>query len=300
MDQADQLDLLRLREDPATYEQAILQLQEDAAQDSAARFILESCYLEADRAGAFARFRKSREMTAIRRLMSILNVDLTMGVVEVGGGPGFLAEALAKDGGLNVALLEPNGEMVTGTGHLRAHCPDTLTLWNDLSAWHADVARYGLLVTRNCIHHFPNISFVAATLRQKLIDGAIWFAVREWYADTSQELYQQLKTHPLSQRFGLYEWPFPARHYVEAIEIAGFELLAVVPAGYDGDCLCSYAEAPPDAETSARTQAFDALLGSCPQETVDRFWSAQGSRGKPTKWSPYLRPQVLVFRRRSI
>lgn len=300
MDQADQLDFLRLREDPATYERAVVQLQEDAARDPSARFLLESCYLEQDRAGAFDRFRGSREMAAIRRLMSALGVDLTQGVVEVGGGPGFLAEALARDGVPNVALLEPNGETVTGTGHLRTHCPDSLTLWNDLSAWHADPARYGLLITRNCIHHFRNISFVAATLRQKLAEGAIWFAVREWYADTSRELYQQLTAHPLSQRFGLYEWPYPARHYVEAIEIAGFELLAIVPAGYDGDCLSSYSEAPPDAETSARTQAFDALLRTAPQETVDRFWSAQSPRGKPAGWSPYLRPQVMVFRRHSI
>lgn len=300
MDQADQLDFLRLRESSVLYEHAILQLQKEAADDASARFILESCYLEEDRAGAFGRFHRSREMAAVRRLMRIFSVDLMHGVVEVGGGPGFLAQVLAREGASSVALLEPNGEAVTGTGYLQAHRPDNLTLWNDIGAWHADPARYGLVVTRNCIHHFQNISLVAATLRQKLVDGAMWFATREWYADTSRDLYQQLKAHPLSQRFGLYEWPYPARHYVEAIEIAGFELLAVVPASYDGDCLCSYAETPPDAATVIHTKAFDDLLARTPQETVARFWAAQSFYGKPAEWSPYLRPQVFLFRRRPL
>ena len=54
----------------------------------------------------------------------------------------------------------------------------------------------------------------------------------EWFADSPGELYQQIASHPYCQPYGLYEWPYPASHYAEAIEIAGFSLTAVVPSGY--------------------------------------------------------------------
>jgi hypothetical protein len=113
---------------------------------------------------------------------------------------------------------------------------------------------------------------VAASLRQKLSAGGKWFAFREQFADTPKELGEALARHPYCQRFGTYEWFYPAHHYVESIELAGFRLDAVVPAGYANDCLGTFSEGPQSAASRWSTDRLDALLARSPVKTVDAFW----------------------------
>jgi hypothetical protein len=129
-------------------------------------------------------------------------------------------------------------------------------------------------------------------------DNAIWIAIREQYADTPKELYNLFSTHPYCQPFGIYEWSYPASHYVEAIEIAGFRLEAVVPLGYANNCLCSFSESPLGPEAQRRTGLIDQILATEPRKTVENFWDevAQG-RCDPTIARRYSRPQMMVFRR---
>lgn len=291
--------ILTLEENPARHEAIIAAQQARYATDPGIRQLLDSIYLEADRARAFDRFLNGLEFQTIVKLLGMFRVTAASRLCEVGGGPGFLSWALTRAGFDRVELLEPNAEFNTGTGYLRTRSDATgITIHNDLPSWHATAEAYDAVITKNCIHHFKNISQAAASLRQKMHDGALWFAFREWYADSPRELYGQLAGHPYCQPYGLYEWPYPAHHYVEAIEIAGFRLAAVVPAGYTNNCLAAYVEQEGDEANRQMTAQIEAALTGNPGATVQAFWQEViGNRFQGKQARLFSRPQLMVFAR---
>lgn len=287
--------ILTLEENPERHEAVIAAQQDDPA--PAIQKLLRSIYLEKDRAGAFTRFGDGYEFRTIRKILDIFGVARDAAMLEIGGGAGFLTWALARAGYSNVALLEPNSQFTTGTGYLRSR-DDTagLRIHNDLKTWHAGADFYDVIVTKNCIHHFPNIAQAAASIRQKLRPGARWFAFREQFADTPQDLYGLFANHPYCQPYGLYEWSYPASHYVEAIEIAGFSLTAVIPAGYANNTLGTYQEDPGPPEVAHLTGQIDDLLSKNPQGTVQAFWEeALRNRFQQGTARFFTRPQLMVF-----
>lgn len=287
--------ILTLEENPERHEQVIAAQQDDSS--PAIQKLLHSIYLEKDRAGAFARFAGGLEFRTIRKILDTFGVKRDARLLEIGGGAGFLAWALHSAGYADVSLLEPNGQFTTGTGYLRSRDDAKgLRIHNDLKAWHAGADTYDAIVTKNCIHHFPNIAQAAASIRQKLKPGARWFAFREQFADTPQELYGLFANHPYCQPYGLYEWSYPASHYVEAIEIAGFSLRAVVPAGYANNTLGTYQENPGPPEIAQLTARIDDLLAKSPQGTVQAFWDeALRNRFQQGTAKFFTRPQLMVF-----
>jgi SAM-dependent methyltransferase len=287
--------ILTLEENPERHEQVIAAQQNDPA--PAVQRLLESIYLEKDRARAFARFGGGLEFKTIRKILDLFAVRRDAAILEIGGGAGFLAWAMHRAGYENVALLEPNGQFTTGTGYLRSRDDAAgVRIHNDLKTWHAGAETYDVIVTKNCIHHFLNIAQAAASIRQKLKPGARWFAFREQFADTPQELYGLFATHPYCQPYGLYEWSYPASHYVEAIEIAGFTLRAIVPTGYANNTLGAYQEDPGPPEIEHLTQQIDDLLVKNPQGTVQAFWE-EASRNRLQQGTArfFTRPQLMVF-----
>lgn len=286
-----------LAEDPDRLERAMAHQQELSRTDAGIRRMMESIYLEADRNAAFDRFQASFEFRTILKLFDIFKVDRRALTCEIGGGPGFLAWAMAQSGFAAMHLLELNTRPITGTGYLRGR-PDagSVTIHDDLATWHAGTDRFALIVTKNCIHHFKNISQAAAAIRQKLTPGARWFAFREWFAETPRELYDQLAGHPFSQTYGLYEWPYPAWHYVEAIEIAGFKLKGIVPLGYANNTLCTFQENTGGPEAAAFDQKVDEILTSNPEATAAAFWDeVLKNRFQNGATRLFSRPQALVF-----
>ena len=291
----NQLKIVTLEENPERHEQVIRAQQLDTDPDI--RKLLESTYLEADRLQAFQRFRAGYEFRTILALLDIFGVGRADNLCEVGGGSGFLSWALSRSGFADIHLMEPNGHFNTGTGYLRSRADSAaIRIHNDLKAWHAGPDRYDVIVTKNCIHHFPNIAQAAASIRQKMKPGARWFAFREWFADSPGELYQQIASHPYCQPYGLYEWPYPASHYAEAIEIAGFALTAVVPSGYANNTLSTYQEDCGPLEVQQLTAQVDALLRANPAATVQAFWDeVTKNRTKTTEQRFFTRPQLMVF-----
>ncbi|MGE3477109.1 MAG: glycosyltransferase [Rhodospirillaceae bacterium] len=290
------LKILSLEEDPARHEAIVVAQQNDPA--PAIQLLLESTYLDKDRGAAFARFRAGLEFQTMRRLFEILGVKPDLRVCEIGGGGGFLSWALVQAGFKNVTLVEPNGAYTTGTGYVRTRADAAgLCIHNDLAAWHGDEEGYDLILTKNCIHHFKNMTQAAAAIRQKMRPGARWFAFREQFADTPRELYELLAAHPYCQKYGLYEWAYPAAHYVEALELAGFKLGAVLPAGYANHALAAYRTDEGDAEARHLTAQVDELLRKGPQGTVNAFWNevARNRAGNGAAMRFFSRPPLMVF-----
>jgi len=294
----DNINVSSLEENAKKFEEVILAQQNQYDSDSQVKTLLDSIFLEKDRERAFARFLNTKEFSTIKKLLLLFNVNIDKTICEIGGGPGFLTWALQKSAYKNVDLFEPNTFFNTGTGYLRT-CKDVAPkIYDNLGEWHKSATVYDAIITKNCIHHFQNISMVAASIRQKMQNNGLWFAFREWFADTPKELYSLLSDHPYCQPYGLYEWPYPASHYVEAIEIAGFELLAVVPADYANNCLATFSEEKCPPALQVFTGEIDKALQKQPKQTVDNFWKEViDNKFNAGKHRLYTRPQLLLFRK---
>jgi hypothetical protein len=295
----DDLEMFGLVEDPDRWERLILDENRRASFDPTARAIIESMYWETDRERAFARFLESRDCAGIGKLLKLLGVRSDHAVCEIGGGNGCLAWALCQAGYRDMTLLEPNPHFITGTGYLQTR-PDArrLKIGNDLPGWYGDPAKYDVILTRNCLHHFPNLAWSAACIRQKIVPGGRWVVIREPFAETASELYRFLHGHPYSQAYGVFEFALPAAHYVESIELAGFRLAAVVPGGYANNCLSQYENGPGGFWTRRWTAAVDFVLRRYPRGTAVAYRAEQFLRrtlSLPLRL--FSRPQVMLFER---
>lgn len=291
----ENLNLISLEENSQKLEEAILEAHKKYYEDAAIKELLESNFLEPNREKSFQRFKSSKEFSIIYKLLHIFSASKE--ICEIGGGAGFLSWAISKSMGCEIDLVEPNSNYITGTGYLTT-LSHAIKIFNNVKAWHSNEKKYQTIITKNCIHHFQNIALVAATIRQKMNPEGIWFAFREWFADSPQELYKMLEEHPFSQNHNLYEWPYPAHHYIEAIEMAGFKLKAIIPAGYANNCLAWYSEGEWDLKTVKFTKKIDKMLTKNPNITVKKFWKEhRKNKLKNANLRFYTRPQLMVFKR---
>lgn len=300
-DFGDSLEIFGLVEDGQVVEDAMLAEIRRAQDDESARLVLEQCYLEGNRDRAFDRFQSSAGLHATLRLLDSLRVTREMSIVELGGGAGWLAWALHRQG-FRVELVEPNGCYVTGTGYLRSRTDARdLPIWNDLAAWYASGRRYDLVLTQNCVHHFPSLPHTAAAIRQRIHPSGRWLMLREWFAESPREVYRKLRDHPYSQRYGLFEFPYPAWYYIRSLELVGYELEVVVPPGYRRGALAAHVDMPVAETQTIQSRFLEQLIAVSPvltrlayrvENAVHRLDTGRGRR--------FTRPAALVFRRREV
>lgn len=297
----DKLELFGLEEDPRMCESLIEKEHLRAERDPLAQQLLESCYWEADREQAFQRYLKSRDFSATLELLRLFNIPADQPLVEIGGGSGFLSWALAQHDFQSVCLLEPNSHRTTGTGYLRSRQDATgVTIENSLGAWYASPDRFQTVITRNCVHHFKNIAWIAACIRQKVAPGGYWVMIREPFVDTSRDLYRFMHTHPYSQRYGIFEFAFPPSHFVDALELAGFQLRAIVPEGYSNNCLSLYSEEVGSRRNAVFTRVVRWALRHFPQATTACYRVQSMINRLVPGQSYFARPQVMLFQRKEV
>lgn len=293
------LDLFGLREEPLRWEAAVRAEQERAVHDPAAAELLRSIYCESDRAAAFERFWRSFELETTLALLARVGVRLGDRIVEIGGGPGWLGWALHRRGYYALEMLEPNDQFTTGTGYLRTRQDaQDIRIWNDLDRWYDARQTYDVVLTHNCVHHFGNISYVAACIRENLRPGGRWVMLREPYADTADDLYRFFETHPYARKYRVFEYAFPAAHYVDALELAGFRAEIVLPEGYANGTLATFSETPGGLRTRLLTRLMDALTTLAPEST-NKLFRVERIAGLLTgrRLSGFSRPAAVVFRR---
>jgi hypothetical protein len=295
------LEIFNLKEDPDRWEALIEAEITASSSDESARQTVESMYWEKDRGAAFQRFSESLDARHILDLLSLWKVPRKQPLCEIGGGSGQLAWVLAQNGYENVELLEPNGRWITGTGYLETvidRCGGRLRICNDLASWYGSDEQFRTIVTRNCVHHFPNIAMTAACRRQKMKKGGRWVMIREWFADTPEELYMCLRGHPYCQKYKVYEFPFPASHYVDSVEFAGFKLVAVVPTGYANNALSTYSEDEGGRLRRRLTSWQRSVLKRAPWVSVFLYRVQTFlNRSLRTRFKGHARPQIMVFER---
>lgn len=299
---ADRLKLHSLVEDPARWEAMIRAEIERGRSDPAARAVIEAIYCDEDREAAFERFRDGPEAARTLELLARLGVRKDARIVEIGGGGGWLGWTLRLAGYTRLEMLEPNGEPISGTGYLRTRADAAdIRIWNDIEGFYGDPGRYDLVLSHNCVHHFRSIAYVAACIRQKLAPGGRWLMVREQFVDSAEELYRMLDQHPYCQPYGVFEFGYPASHYVESIELAGFELLAVVPSRYANGVLASYVLDEGSRGNRLASRAFERLLSTAPAVSTG-LYRAETFAARYLGWrrKHFVRPQAVMFRRREM
>lgn len=199
--------------------------------------LLEALYLEEDRELSFQRYCASQEFKILlNEIARHVGCDWNAKICEIGAGPGFLAVALSKAGFNNVSILEPNNAWITGTGFIgnSAHkCG--VHVWNDIDDWYASDEFYDLIITKACVHHFDNISKVAAEIRCKISSDGKWLMFDEYFANSAEELYCALVDHAHVIKYGQYEWPYSASLYVELLQLVGYKLIEVLPNRYENN-----------------------------------------------------------------
>lgn len=122
--------------------------------------------------------------------------------------------------------------------------------------------------------------------------------IREPFAESASEWFRFMQGHPYSQKYGVFEFACPARQYVSAVELAGFRLRGVVPAGYANNCLALHSETP-----GSRWNRWSSAV----QESVQRHlaglsvaaWEVENRlpRFLRNRIGRFSRPQVLWFRK---
>lgn len=298
---ANKIEFYSLKEDPDLWEQLIEAENQASATDVKAREVVESMYWETDRALAFQRYLESLDFQQIDELMRVFRISRKHPLCEIGGGSGQLAWSLVKSGFQQVELLEPNPRWITGTAWLETQVTGldgALTICNSLDAWYADEKVYHTIVTRNCVHHFPNIPMTAAAIRQKIKKGGHWVMIREWYADTPAELRMQMRNHPYCQKYGVYEFPFPARHYIGSLEYAGFRLRSVVPSGWGNNALSSYTRTAGSIWNQRLSKLWRLAFKKLPKLTVILYRLEDSfNRVLGTRFRSFTRPQMMIFQR---
>lgn len=294
-DQLDNMSFINLEDNWSKFEEIISKQHAEGSLDI--NHNLKTLYLNQEREEAFNRFKNSYEFYYIHHLLKTLRIETDKQFCEVGGGAGYLAWALLKSGYQKMDLFEPNPSWTSGVGYLKSRDDiQGMQIYSDLPTWHTNKKLYDVIITKACLHHFGNISQVAASIRQKMKMNGKWVALREQFSDTPKELAKLLKDHDYCQPFNLYEWAYPAATYVEALEMVGLRLVAIVPAFYGNDCIGTNLENKQTQDSLAFTAEIDQLLQTNPQVTVERFWEEHHIRRKnPTIPVQYTRPQAMIF-----
>jgi 2-polyprenyl-3-methyl-5-hydroxy-6-metoxy-1,4-benzoquinol methylase len=226
-----------MNESSALKEEAIKKEIELAKIDPATKTLLEAIYIDEDRASSFQRFCSSREYRALfNEIFRHTGGNLDAKICEVGAGPGFLSVALAMSGFKNVSILEPNSEWTTGTGFIADTAQQHgVSIWNDLDSWYSSDELYDFIITKACVHHFDNVSKVAAEIRCKIASDGKWLMFDEYFANSTEDLFLALLDHSYVTKYRLYEWPYSAALYVDLIQLVGYKLDEVIPTRYENN-----------------------------------------------------------------
>lgn len=229
--------LRNMNESPVLKEETIRKEVELSKTNRNIKTLLEALYLEEDRELSFQRYCASQGFKILfNEIARHVGCDWNAKICEVGAGPGFLAVALAKSGFKNVSMLEPNHEWITGTGFIANTAQKYgVKIWNDLDNWYDSDELYDLIITKACVHHFGNVSKVAAEIRCKIGSEGKWLMFDEYFANSAEELYSALVDHAHVIKYGQYEWPYSAALYVELMQLVGYKLIEVLPNRYENN-----------------------------------------------------------------
>ena len=200
------------------YERAVLQ----ARADPALAGTVAAAFLDEDDLLALRHFLASEHWARIVRLLAELGVGPPARVVDLGGGRGLVAAALASSG-FRAVLCEPNPSDVCGRGAAeRLRSAGSLDF--EIAAGDvADLPRQGFdaVVCRAVLHHVEPLVPVLGSVHGALRPGGALVCSDEPTIRDEAELPSLRRLHPFVQ-FGVDENALTEEQYRQALRIAGF------------------------------------------------------------------------------
>jgi SAM-dependent methyltransferase len=188
--------------------------------------LVRDCYYDQPLQGAAERYWKSQEWQAIRSLMP----EGKGKALDIGAGQGVSSYALAKDG-WDVVALEPDPSDLVGTGAINRLAEENgLQIRIACNAGEkipCEDASFDFILARQVLHHANDLPQLCAEVFRVLKPGGVFIAVRDHVITSQEDLPKFLEIHPLHKLYG-GEHAYQLREYVNAIQVAGFEITSLL------------------------------------------------------------------------
>lgn len=190
--------------------------------------LIRDAYYDDPLIAAAERYWASEEWKAIR---GVLRMSPGSRVLDVGAGRGISSFAFAKDGYI-VTSLEPDGSDLVGAGAIRRLATverisiDVVQEASERLPF--EDGSFDVVFGRAVLHHVQDLAVACSEFYRVLKLGGQLIMVREHVISHPRDLAQFLRAHPLHQLYG-GENAFPLKHYVHAIQRAGFDVKAIIP-----------------------------------------------------------------------
>lgn len=200
------------------YEHAV----RSAWQDSTMRTLVERAFLHEDVEAALAAFVRSEDCRRALRLLRNAGVKPGARVLDLGGGRGLLAAALALHG-FETTLCEPNPSQVCGAGAAvrlsRALDPGFAIAADPVDALPPEA--FDAVICRAVLHHVESLEAVLSSVRRVLVPGGAFIATDEPTVRHPGDVAAAQERHPFA-RYGVQEDAHPVAHYLGALAAVGF------------------------------------------------------------------------------
>ena len=187
------------------------------------RELVVASYYDDPLTEAARRYAASDEWNAIRRYLPPPSGSRAL---DVGAGRGIASSALARIG-FQVTALEPDTSELVGAEAIRSLAREEHLSIDVVEAFSEDLpfadGQFDLIFCRAVLHHTRNLQAACREFHRVLKPRGVFIAVREHVLSHPGDLEVFLNSHPLHALCG-GENAFVLKHYVDAIEKAGFEL----------------------------------------------------------------------------
>lgn len=205
-----------------TWEQAVLWLRSQSDK----RELVRACFFDDPLIEASERYYMCSEWQAVKKLLPTVPGS----ALDVGAGMGIASYALAKDG-WQVTALEPDPSGVVGAGAIRQLAKDTGLNIAVVERWGEQLpfptGQFDFVHCRQVLHHARDLSKLCAEVARVLKPGGTFLATREHVLSRREDLPAFLAEHPLHRLYG-GEHAYILADYLSAIEAGGIRLTHVL------------------------------------------------------------------------